>query len=111
MTNGIQPRKLSAILCADWGKESPKRAVYVADVESRIVRRLPAVAWSVAGVIAEAERWTSTGSVLATFDAPLGVPESYLTVLGRLPGARPMTTFLDLLTSVPSMPRFYDATT
>ena len=81
MTNGTQPRKLSAILCADWGKESPKGAVYVAEVESRIIRRLCAAGWSVAGVLAEAERWTSTGSVLATFDAPLGVPESYLKAL------------------------------
>ena len=42
MTNGTQPRKLSAILCADWGKELPKRAVYVADVAARVVRRVSA---------------------------------------------------------------------
>ena len=111
MTNGTRPRRLSAILCADWGKESTKRAVYVADVEARTVRRSSAAAWSVAGVLAEAERWTSTGSVLAAFDAPLGVPESYLTVLARLPAAQPMATFLDLLTWARSRPRYYDATT
>ncbi|MEO8033053.1 MAG: hypothetical protein ABI837_01380 [Acidobacteriota bacterium] len=111
MTNGTQPRRLSAILCADWGKEAQKRAVYVADVSARVVRRVSADRWSVAGVFAEAERWTSTGSVLAAFDAPLGVPESYLTALGRLPHAAPMETFLDLLTRARSMPRFYDATT
>src|SRR4051794_16963547 len=111
MTNGTQPRTLSAILCADWGKEAQKRAVYVADVSARVVRRVSADRWSVAGVFAEAERWTSTGSVLAAFDAPLGVPESYLTALGRLPHAAPMETFLDLLTRACSMPRFYDATT
>src|SRR5690606_32216413 len=56
-------------------------------------------------------RWISTGSVLATFDAPLGVPESYLTAMGRLPGAQPLPTFLDLLARASSMPRFYDTTT
>ena len=44
-------KELSAILCADWGKERSKRAVYVADVESRVVRRLSAAGWSVAGVL------------------------------------------------------------
>ena len=34
-------RRLSAILCADWGKESPKRAVYVADVIPLVRRRDP----------------------------------------------------------------------
>ena len=111
MTAGAFTRTLSAILCADWGKEFPKRAVYVADVSARVVRWVSADGWSVAAVLAEAERWTSTGSVLAAFDAPLGVPESYHAALARLPGAAPMETFLDLLTRARSMPRFYDATT
>lgn len=111
MTTGASDRPLSAILCADWGKEFSKRAVYAADISARVVRRVPGDGWSFAGVLAEAQRWTSTGSVLATFDAPLGVPDSYLTALGRLPGAHPLATFLDLLARARSMPRFYDATT
>jgi hypothetical protein len=111
MTNETETRKLSAILSADWGKEPQKRAVYVADVSARVVRRVSSDRWSVAGVLAEARRWTSTGSVLATFDAPLGVPDSYLTALSRLTGAQPLTTFLDLLGHARSMPRFYDAST
>ena len=38
--------KLSAVICADWGKESRKRAVYVADVAQRTVRRLESAAWT-----------------------------------------------------------------
>lgn len=106
-----QSRTLSAILCADWGKDVSKRAVYVADIESRVVRRLSTASWSLAEVLNEAERWRATGSVLATFDAPLGVPASYLAALGRLPGAQPLATFLDLLARARSMPQFYDATT
>ena len=102
-------RKLSFILCADWGKESPKRAVYVADVSARLVRRVSAKGWSVAGVLEEADRLSSTGAVLATFDAPLGVPESYLAAVRTLPSGQPPATFLDLLARARSMPRFFDS--
>jgi hypothetical protein len=101
-------RRVSAILCADWGKEFPKRAVYVADVSARVVRRVAATGWSVPGVLKEAERWESTGSVLATFDVPLGVPESYLAALRRTPSTPPPANFLELLTLARSMPRFFD---
>lgn len=111
MTSGASTAPLSAILCADWGKEFSKRAVYGADVSARVVRQVSGGGWSVARVLAEAQRWTSTGSVLATFDAPLGVPDSYMTALRRLPGAQPVATFLDLLVRARSIPRFYDATT
>lgn len=110
MTKGTQPRKLLAILCADWGKEVWKRAVYVADVESRIVRRLSADGWSVARVLAEAEQWTCAGSALATFDAPIGVPKSYLAAFNHRSARRP-EDFLALLACARSLPRFYDATT
>ena len=99
---------LSAILCADWGKAFPKRAVYVADVSTRVVRRVSAAGWSVGRVLEEAERWTSTGTVLATFDAPFGVPESYLAALSSHSPAQPTTNFLELLARTRHIPRFYD---
>ena len=103
----LTPRP-SAILCADWGKESAKRAVYLADIAARVVRRVPGKAWSLAGLLEEAQRWTSMGSVLVTVDSPLGVPKSYLAALNRVLPGLPLTTFLDLLGSVASMPRFFD---
>lgn len=109
MNTGLSDRPLSAILCADWGKESSKRAVYVADVSARIVRRVRSDAWSVAGVLAEARRWTSNGAVLGTFDAPLGLPESYLRAWSRQRGIEPTATFLDLLALVGEMPSYFDA--
>jgi hypothetical protein len=109
MTSETPARKLSAVLCADWGKEFPKRTVYVADVSARVVRRVSANGWSVAGVLEEAERWISTGSVLATFDAPLGVPASYLAALSRLQSGHQPATFLELLARSRLMPRFFDA--
>ena len=100
----------SAILCADWGKASAKRAVYVADIASRVVRRVPGRNWSVAGVLGEAERWTSTRSVLVTFDAPLGAPLSYLEAWDRVSSGLASTTFLDLLKRTAAMPEFFEAT-
>lgn len=76
MTEKLQPSGLSAILCADWGKEAGKRAVFVADISARVVKRVSRRDWSVDTVLAEAERWKSRGTVLVTFDAPLGVPAS-----------------------------------
>lgn len=83
MTTGSLGRVPSAIFCADWGKERQKRAVYVADVSRRAIWRLVAGGWSVPAGLEEAKRWASTGPVLATFDVPLGVPESYLQALSK----------------------------
>jgi hypothetical protein len=110
MTNTQQRREPSAVLCADWGKEFPKRSVYVADVAARAVRRVSGDGWSVARVLDEAERWSSTGWVLTAFDAPLGVPESYLAALSRSWSGPPPLTFLDLLSRARTMPRFFDGT-
>jgi hypothetical protein len=100
----------SSILCADWGKETRKRAVYVADVSARVVRRLDAPEWSLAAVLREAESLASKGSVLATFDAPLGVPQSYLAAAARVQAWRAPTMFLEFLTHAHSSASFFDGT-
>jgi hypothetical protein len=107
--SGIQAAGLSAIMCADWGKENRKRALYVADIASRIVERVSGQDWSVATVLGEAERRAAKGSVLVTFDAPLGVPESYLAAAAGVQSWRVPKTFLDLLACACSTPAFFDA--
>lgn len=77
VTSGASTPALSAILCADWGKEFKKRSVYIADVTQRAIRRVDSRGWSFAEVIKEARRWSTKGPVLASFDVPLGVPQSY----------------------------------
>jgi hypothetical protein len=110
MTSETQTPYPSAILCADWGKEIRKRAVYVADVSARAVRRVYASAWSVGTVLKEAERWASHGPVLATFDVPLGIPESYLVAAAKVLSWRSPKTFLKFLTNAHSSPNFFDGT-
>jgi hypothetical protein len=109
VTIGRATGTLSAVLCADWGKDFPKRSVYVADVPARVVRRVSADGWTAAGVLEEAERRSSRGSVLATFDAPLGVPESYLTAVSTLVSGQAPASFLELLARARFLPRFFDA--
>src|SRR5437763_4720754 len=103
----LAPRT-STILCADWGKEAAKRAVYLADIAGRVVRRVPGKGWSLARLLEEAQRFTSVGSVLVTVDAPLGVPESYLAPLNGVLSGQPPATFLELLASAALMPHFFD---
>src|ERR1051326_3532126 len=93
-------RTLSAVLCADWGKDLSKRCVYVADVAARRIRRLSAPGWTVGRVLDAADEWTRAGAVLATFDAPLGVPESYLAAFGRFAPSSHPANFLQLLDRV-----------
>src|SRR5437764_8945923 len=100
-----QAPKPSTILCADWGKGPTKRAVYLADIAGRVVRRMPGEGWSLARLLEEAQRFTSMGSVLVTVDAPLGVPESHLTTLNRIFSGQPPTTFLELLERSELLPR------
>lgn len=113
MNSEVSTLGVSAILCADWGKEIGKRAVYVADVAAREVRRLDArdaSGWSVSAVLSEADRLASRGSVLATFDTPLGIPESYLAAAARAQSWGSPTTFLEFLSQAHCSPNFFEGT-
>ncbi len=95
---------ISAVLCADWGKDPSKRAVYVADVAMRCVYRLASEEWSFAAVLVEARGLADKGPVLATFDVPFGLPASYLAAWRRA------TTFLDFLPQACALPDFFSVT-
>ncbi len=108
-----QPRPApapQAILCADWGKNIRKRAVFVADVFSRSVRRAAPRAWSLATVLEEANTRTGCGPVLATFDLPLSAPASYLAAAARVPSWGSASTFIDFLPRACSTPHFFEIT-
>ena len=105
LTKGV-----SAILCADWSKEQRKRAVFIADIGARTVSRVGRADWSVAKLLEVAQPWTEQGSVLVTFDAPLGVPASYLKAASRGPLGGGPENFLEFLGRVWSDPGFLDTT-
>jgi hypothetical protein len=100
------------ILTADWGMEAGKRAVYAADVSSRVVRRIPRnEPWTLAGVLDVAMSMAGTGSAVAAFDVPLGVPESFLNVAAAIPLWRSPSNFVDLLSRACEKPLFFAGTT
>jgi hypothetical protein len=68
------------IVCADWSKSRDRRAAWVADVPKRLVSPLPppAEGWTVGALFDAIEPFDSRRPALIAFDAPLGVPRSYL---------------------------------
>lgn len=98
---------VAAIVCADWSKERNKRAVYVADVGTRTVRRLACPdGWCAAAVLQAAQEFTGKGAVLVGFDAPLGVPRSYADAVRRELGVQ-ASNFLELLAGAAEWPEFF----
>jgi len=83
--------------------------VYIADVLARKVRRLEVGAWSLATLLDEGDRWARRGPVLATFDVPLGIPDTYLAAAARLLSWR-SSTFLDFLVHACSVRDFFNGT-
>jgi hypothetical protein len=113
MPDAASPRadpKLSAVICADWGKESRKRSVYVADVVQRTIRRLESDAWTLAGILRNAEMWASRGTVMVAVDAPLGIPASFLSAVARLQPLAPPRGFLNVLEWAKKQQNFFVAT-
>ena len=102
---------IAAILCADWGKDRGKRAVYMADIDERSVQRVPGNDWSLHSVLNEARQRLSRGPVLVTFDLPLGVPKSYALAVGSMLGLKRPTNFLTILQATASAPKFFEETT
>jgi hypothetical protein len=100
------------IVCADWSKLPAKRAVWVAAPATKEVRRLeptPGEPWTVARVLERTTRLVGTaGSALVSFDAPIGVPESYLDAARTDFGASAAATFLDWLPLADASREFWD---
>jgi hypothetical protein len=100
------------IVCADWSKHPAKRAVWVAEPATKEVRRLeptPGEPWTVARVLERTNRLVgAAGSALVSFDAPIGVPESYLAAARADFGASVAATFLDWLPLADASREFWD---
>lgn len=98
---------LSAILCADWSKESARRAAYVAEVPTRLVKRLGSGPFTLTSLVKSASAYSGEGSVLVGLDAPLGASRSLLAATHRDLGLSPTATFLDWVPKVSAWPDFF----
>ena len=109
-----QARRVSfdLIVCADWSKHPAKRAVWVATPATAEIRRMeptPGDPWTIGRVLEHTTRLVGTaGSALVAFDAPIGVPESYLAAARADLGMSEAATFLDWLPLADASPRFWD---
>ncbi|MDX6369313.1 MAG: hypothetical protein QOG93_815 [Gaiellaceae bacterium] len=109
-----QARRVSfdLIVCADWSKHPANRAVWMAAPAIKEIRRLeptPGEPWTVARVLEHTTRLVGTaGSALVSFDAPIGVPDSYLAAARAEFGASAAATFLDWLPLAAASCEFWD---
>ena len=71
-------------MCADWSAGRKGRAAWAADLYEQAVFRLdpPARGWTAGALLAEADAMRGDEAALVCFDAPLGVPESFLRAWG-----------------------------
>lgn len=98
---------LSAIICADWSKDSTRRAAYVAEVAARVVKRLGSGPFTLKSLVDAASAHSRDGSVLVGVDAPLGAPRSLLAATHRDLGLPPTATFIDWVTKASAWPNFF----
>jgi len=101
-----------AIFAVDWAKESRKRTVYLADLSSRVVKKIfldkP---WTLARVLDMAATTTTADSAIIAFDVPLGLPQSFFDAVSAIPSWRSPSNFVDFLNRACERTSFYAGTT
>ena len=98
---------LSAIICADWSKDSARRAAYVAEVASRSIKCLGRGPFTLTSLVARATAYSGSGPVLVGVDAPLGAPRSLLATTHGDLGLSPTATFVEWVTKAAAWPEFF----
>ena len=96
---------LAAIVCADWSKDSARRAAYVADIPARVVRRFGDGPFGLQSLLAAVAKYP--GEVLVGVDAPLGAPRSLLVETHRELLVGPAAKFTEWLRSAAVWPDFF----
>jgi hypothetical protein len=102
----VQPARPGLVICADWSKSATKRSAWVGDVgQASIYPLSPPLAgfWTAKEVLDAAA--SHAGRTLVTFDAPLGVPTSYLEATRPVFGA--VQTFVDLIDAASEAEGFF----
>jgi len=85
------------IICADWSKHLGNRRAWLADPVRRRIGPLSVERPTVEVLVDAAERYRAGGYALVAFDAPIGVPASYLAAARSMVGLPDDATFVDWL--------------
>jgi hypothetical protein len=96
------------IVCADWSKHPRNRRAWIADPVRRTLSPLGAAGPTVESLVGAAQRCRSSGFALIAFDAPIGVPSSYLVAARPYLGLSDTATFVDWLPAALEQPDFLD---
>jgi hypothetical protein len=98
-------RWVDYLLCADWSNEQKGRALYLAEVQERELRRVNESRLSIDSALAYARELAKKGNVLLSFNLPLGLPHSFFSAIRNIPGweaAFSFTSFLPLAARTPT---------
>ena len=95
------------LLCADWSKEQKGRALFVAYVRTREVRRVREFPLTVETTLARAREFAKKGNVLLSFDVPLGLPHSFFSAIRNVPGWEAVSSFTSFLPLAARTPTFF----
>jgi hypothetical protein len=102
-----------SLLAADWGKESKKRAVYLADVARRAIERIDFTDWNLERLLTVARGLVRSGRgpVVLSLDLVLGVPETYFRQVQGIDRWKHVRNFIDWLPLVGGDEAFWQITT
>lgn len=97
-----------AIICADWSRNPANRQAWLAEPEERRLRPLRGSSWTFR-MLVEAGVCMLRGSfVLVAFDAPIGIPASYLDAARTVFDMEARATFVDWLPAALARADFCD---
>ncbi len=99
------------LLCADWSKEQKGRALFVADVRKREVRRVRLLPLTIDAALACAREFAKEGNVLLSFDVPLGLPRSFFSAIRKVQGWEASSSFTSFLPIAVRTPTFFVSAT
>lgn len=86
-----------AIICSDWSKNPASRQAWIAEPRASRLRPLLGRSWTFRTLVQAGASELREGFVLVAFDAPIGVPASYLDAARTIFDLEDRATFIDWL--------------
>ena len=101
---------VSCFISADWGKDTRKRSVYIADRGGQCIRRPkpPDAGWNLDALLSLAKSLLRNGPVLIGIDVVLGIPEGYWRLVLDEYNRYPPKTFVDWLGGLDPSGEFFE---
>jgi alkylated DNA nucleotide flippase Atl1 len=105
------PTVPDAVICADWSKNPASRQAWIAEPQKLRLRPLHGASWTLETLVQAGMRARRNEFVLVAFDAPIGVPASYLDAARSMFDMEDRATFVDWLPAALARASFCDPVT